>query len=108
MTVSMQNKDGSTGKVSVQLSKAKTSIRPRIQGEKIQFDITMHMTGELFENTTKLSIKEIQNLNKIQQVLEQEVKKRVTSTVNKLKKQFKSDAVGFGTILHRKYKKRME
>ncbi|WP_028563411.1 Ger(x)C family spore germination protein [Paenibacillus pinihumi] len=105
MTVSMQNKDGSTGKVSVQLSKAKTSIRPRIQGEKIQFDITMHMTGELFENTTKLSIKEIQNLNKIQQVLEQEVKKRVTSTVNKLKKQFKSDAVGFGTILHRKYKK---
>jgi len=105
MTVSMSEHDKGIGKVSVQLFKAKAKIKPNIQGEKVRFDIVMSMSGELFENSTKMSIKEVHNLNKIQQALEQEVVKRVDSVVEKLQKQFKSDAIGFGTILHRKYKK---
>jgi len=105
MTVSLSDHDKGSGKVSVELFKAKTSIKPKIQGEKIRFDIVMSLAGELFETNTKLSIKEVHNLNIIQQALEQEIVTRVTSVVEKLQKQFKSDAIGFGTILHRSYKK---
>jgi len=105
ITVSMADHDKGDGIVSAQLFKAKTSIKPKIQGEKVKFDIVMSLTGELFENSTKLSIKEVKNLNKIQQAFEQEVVARGTSVVEKLQKQFKADALGFGMILHRKYKK---
>ncbi|RJE90417.1 Ger(x)C family spore germination protein [Paenibacillus sp. 1011MAR3C5] len=104
LTVAVPGKDQSSGKVSVQLIQAKTKFKSKISGEKIQFEVTVKMTGELFENTTKLSIKEINNLNSIQHALEKEIENRVTMTINKLQKQFKSDAIGFGSILHRQHK----
>ncbi|REK76892.1 Ger(x)C family spore germination protein [Paenibacillus paeoniae] len=104
LTVAIPGKDKSTGRVSVQVNGAKTKFKSKISGEKIQFDISVKMTGELFENSTKLSIKEMNNLNIIQQALEKEIENRVTMTVTKLQKQFKSDVIGFGNILHRQHK----
>ncbi|MFF2479761.1 Ger(x)C family spore germination protein [Paenibacillus sp. NPDC058071] len=104
LTVAIPGKEEKPGRVSVQLISAKTKYKSKISGEKIQFDITVKMTGELYENSTKLSIKEMKNLNKIQHALEKEVENRVNTTVKKLQKQFKSDAVGFGKILHRQHK----
>ncbi|WP_339372109.1 Ger(x)C family spore germination protein [Paenibacillus elgii] len=104
LTVAVPEKDKPPGRVSVQLISAKTKFKSKISGEKIQFDVAIKMTGELFENSTKLSIKEMNNLNKIQHALEKGIENRVTMTVKKLQKQFKSDVVGFGNILHRQHK----
>ncbi|WP_312876289.1 Ger(x)C family spore germination protein [Paenibacillus agri] len=94
-----------SGKISAQLYKAKTNIKPKIQGDNISFEINVHITGEIFENSTKLNFTEVQSLNKVQHALEQEIEKRVTSTVEKLKKQYKSDVIGLGILLHRANKK---
>lgn len=97
--------EGLSGKVSVQVFKTKTSIKPKLQGEKVSFDVHVRMTGEIFENTTKLNFTDTKGLKKIQQALEQEIVTQVDTTVDKLKKQYKSDIVGFGTFLHRANKK---
>ncbi|MFC3747153.1 Ger(x)C family spore germination protein [Paenibacillus sp. GCM10012306] len=94
-----------SGKISAQLYKIKTKIKPIIQGEKISFNINLQMSGELFENTTKLSFTETESLKKAQQALEREAENRVMSTLDQLKKKYKSDVIGFGTYLHRANKK---
>ncbi|MFF2890091.1 Ger(x)C family spore germination protein [Paenibacillus sp. NPDC057967] len=104
LTVAIPGKDKSTGRVSVQLISAKTKFKSNISGEKIQFDVAVKMTGELFENSTKLSMKEMNNLNLMQHALEKEIEDRVTLTVKKLQEQYKSDVIGFGNILHRQHK----
>lgn len=103
LTVAIPGKE-QTGKVSVQLISAKTKYKSKISGDKVQFDVTVKMTGELFENSTKLSIKEMNNLSIIQHALEKEIENRVTTVVKKLQTQYKSDVIGFGNILHRQHK----
>jgi len=104
LTVAIPGKDRRPGRVSVQLISAKTKYKSKITGENIQFEVAIKMTGELFENSTKLSIKEMNNLNFLQYALEKEIENRVNMTVKKLQTQYKSDVIGFGNILHRQHK----
>ncbi|MEK8127147.1 Ger(x)C family spore germination protein [Paenibacillus filicis] len=94
----------SSGKVSMQVAKSKANFQSKVDGDRIRFDVDIHMEGELFENTTKWSVKDVHNLKKFEQSFGKEVEKRVLQTVEKLKKQYKSDIVGFGSILHRQHK----
>ncbi|WP_139997484.1 Ger(x)C family spore germination protein [Paenibacillus paridis] len=94
-----------SGKLSVQIMKSKTTIKPKLQEEKVSFDVRVEMIGDLYENTTKLSTNSLKNLETIQLAVEAEIQSRIKSTVKKLQLKYKSDIVGFGRMLHREHKK---
>src|SRR4030095_14596231 len=69
------------GKISVQITKSKTIIKPKLQDDKVNFNVEIEMIGDLYENTTKLSTSSLENLENIQLALEEEIENRIHLTV---------------------------
>ncbi|GGG70634.1 Ger(x)C family spore germination protein [Paenibacillus radicis (ex Gao et al. 2016)] len=105
ITVMIPDENKLFGKLSVQLMKSKATIKSKVENEQVQFQVNIEMTGDLYENTTKLSTNSSNNLHTVQQLLEEEVERRIRSTVQKSKNKFKTDIIGFGSKLHRQNNK---
>ncbi|MFF2089569.1 Ger(x)C family spore germination protein [Paenibacillus sp. NPDC058174] len=105
ITVMIPDENKLFGKLSVQLMKSKATIKSNITNDQVQFHINIEMTGDLFENTTKLSTNSSKNLHTVQQLFENEVERRVRLTIQKSKRKFKTDIIGFGSKLHRQNNK---
>ncbi|WP_042161568.1 Ger(x)C family spore germination protein [Paenibacillus gorillae] len=105
ITVMIPEENKLFGKLSVQLMKSKATIKSKIENDQVQFQVHLEMTGDLFENTTKLSTNSSNNLHTVQRLFEDEVEKRVRLTIQKSKKKFKTDIIGFGSKVHRQNNK---
>jgi spore germination protein KC len=90
-------------KIVMRLSKEKAAIVPIMIGNKINININLNIEGTISETTEKVDMMNKDEITKIQSLFEAELKKEMISTVNKLQKNYKSDALEFGSYIRIKY-----
>jgi spore germination protein KC len=88
---------------SIVISKIKSDIKPYVINGNISFEINIKVTGDIFEvqdKTDVLKQEELYNLNdKFKKAIENNIRKCIYKTQNELK----TDILGFGSTLNRKY-----
>lgn len=102
ITINIPKEKGS-GHISIRVLKSTTKRKPTLQNGKIYMKVQIRSSGEVIENTSKLDLNDPKIISYIQHELENELKKSVQLTLNKVQKQFKSDIIGFGNSVFREY-----
>ncbi|MFE4813674.1 Ger(x)C family spore germination protein [Peribacillus simplex] len=93
--------DKETGQQIVyELESMKSSIKPRVKGNNISFDVNIESEGRLSENWV-VSGNPFNNdfLKKAEKSSEEEVKRLVRNVVEKMQKEYQVDVAGFGNRL---------
>lgn len=102
ITVNIPKEKGS-GQISIRVLKSTTKRKPILQNGKIQMKVEIRSQGEIIENTSKLNLDDPKIIVYIQKKLENELEKLIELTLNKVQKQYKSDVIGFGNSVFRRY-----
>ncbi|WP_342601828.1 Ger(x)C family spore germination protein [Peribacillus sp. FSL E2-0159] len=93
--------DKETGQLIVyDIESMKSSIKPRVKGNNISFDVNIESEGRLSENWV-VSGNPFKNefLKKAEKASEKEVKRLVRNVVEKMQKEYRVDVAGFGNRL---------
>lgn len=102
VTVAMP-KDKGNGKVSVQLFRANTKIKPILKDGQPEIKVKVRADADLYENSSKLDLSDPKAIQFVQQILEEEIQNRIQSALDKAQRKFKSDIFGFGRAVERAY-----
>lgn len=90
---------------SIEIKKLKSNIIPHIVNGKVSFTINIKVEGNIVEigdNTDISKLEEFYRINdKFKQAIERDVKKGIV----KIQKELKTDVLGFGSALNKKYPK---
>jgi spore germination protein KC len=89
-------------KISIEIVKAKTQIKPYYDGEQIWFDVHIDTVGNLFEQQSEASLNNSDFFNAVEKRMAVEIKEKVELTLEK-SRSYGIDIVGFGEVFHRKY-----
>ncbi|HWL27112.1 MAG TPA: Ger(x)C family spore germination protein [Ureibacillus sp.] len=81
----------------------KSKIQPIIQNDQVEFHITLSGTGVVRENNTELDLKQPKNLQIIERSFNKNLQNHMISTITKVQKEYKTDILGFGQSVHKKY-----
>ncbi|MBK5350669.1 Ger(x)C family spore germination protein [Bacillus sp. TH22] len=92
--------------VMYEVKSMESKITPHVKGDKISFDVNVQSVGRLSENWSE-SEEAFKNtfLKRTEQSAEQEVKRLVKHTLQKIQKEYKTDVAGFNTSLKIEYPK---
>lgn len=99
--------DQKTGQlIMYEIESMKSKITPRVNGEKISFDVKIESEGSLSENWANLG-KPTENtfLKREEETVQKEVKQLVNNVIEKMQKEYRVDVAGFGTRLRIEYPK---
>ncbi|MDR4886287.1 Ger(x)C family spore germination protein [Fredinandcohnia sp. QZ13] len=80
-----------------------SKIQPIIQNNQVKFHITLSGTGVVRENNTVLDLKQPKNLQIIERSFNKNLQEHMKSTITKVQKEYKTDILGFGQSVHKKY-----
>lgn len=94
------------GKISIEIIKSRTKITPIINGDETKMDVKIYMEGNIYENSSKLDLSNVKEIHLVEDAVRQNVEKRIELVLEKLQKQLKSDILGFGNTIYRKYPKK--
>lgn len=81
----------------------KSSVNPRVSGDKYIFNIHVNLDAELSEQQDEVDTSSPGELEKIEGRIEELIQKEIISTMHKLQKELGVDAGGFGSALYKKY-----
>ncbi|TYA10107.1 Ger(x)C family spore germination protein [Paenibacillus faecis] len=87
----------------LQISKSESQIRPKLKNGRIEMDLSLTMTANLAENTSDYDSTDYRWRALLERAAEQRVTRLVEDAVAALQKH-KSDALGFGDAVHRRYR----
>jgi spore germination protein KC len=104
ITVDVPNEKGG-GKISVQLLKSKTSMKPTLKDNKLKMGVVMQSDVEIYENNSKLDVSNLQDLTFVQKLLANDISERAQLTLRQAQEKFKSDILGFGLEVYRTFPK---
>jgi spore germination protein KC len=107
IAVSIPKKKGG-GRISAQIWKVSTKIKPIIHNGKLKIKIETYGGIEIFENSSKLDLGNPTVLDTLQSMYEKDVETRIQLTLDKAQKKLKSDIFGFGQAVNRSYPKMWE
>ena len=88
----------SNKEISLNVLKSHTKIRGQIHNDTPTFTISIKVTGNISDYSCKYDLSSVENGQKIQKIVEEEIKKKVTKLLEITKKK-NSDIIGFGEIL---------
>jgi spore germination protein KC len=92
--------------VSIEIRKARSHIKPQIQGDKIFFNIEIESSGVLVEQegvgTLETRKEQLDYLDRLEKELEKLIKRDVDKVIEKAQKELKTDIFGFGNRLNKK------
>ncbi|HBT50272.1 MAG: Germination protein [Caldanaerobacter subterraneus] len=92
---------GEKAHISLVITKAKTEIKPVVEGDKISFNIKVNVEAYLNEQETKYDITEPEKLQQLEVIVSSKIKSAIERALNILQKKYNADVVGFVEILHR-------
>ncbi len=103
--ISVPHPENSAKSVAVEIGQVKVKIDSSINQEIPEFDISISGIGHIAEEDTfsGLSISDFKNT--LETLSNQEIVKEVGLSLNKVQKEYKSDVLGFGKIVHSQHKK---
>ena len=104
MTNSLQEVNFDLGETTVSISQRKRpQIKVNVDGNIPHIDITVLLDARLLYSGDNLDYLQGKNKKDLQQKLEEKFKNIITTYLDKITKEFKSDIVGFGKILKANY-----
>ena len=99
------NLPGGKGNAGLSVKKSKIKIDVVPKGERFKLLVQIKAGGDLLENNTKLDVTQAKNIAIIEEALENQVEHDIKLLLRKLQK-YKSDIIGFGSLLERKHPKK--
>jgi spore germination protein KC len=88
---------------SILISKVKSDIKPYIINGNISFEINIKVTGDIFEVQDKTDVLKQEELNKLNDKFSKVIEKDINRCIYKTQNELKTDILGFGSTLNRKY-----
>ncbi|WP_025698259.1 Ger(x)C family spore germination protein, partial [Paenibacillus forsythiae] len=98
-------KDRGEGKISATAVRATTQIKPALRNGKLKINVEIDMENTLYENSSQLDVSNPEVIRYIEQELEQEIRRRIQTTLYKAQKIYNSDIFGLGAAVYRAYPK---
>lgn len=89
-------------RVNFRLEPLQTSIRPIFSGDKLTLHIRLMGQAGVITSTRQLDLSEGSMNNELRSSLQEQLKQQIEQTVSKLFRVYRSDAIGFGEVIHRK------
>ncbi|MBT2658469.1 Ger(x)C family spore germination protein [Bacillus sp. ISL-18] len=90
---------------SVEVKKAKTTIKPLVKGKEISFTINVTGEGNITEQEVMTSLedstKKLEHMKMTEEKMEKQIEKDIKLAVEKAQKEFHSDIFGFGRALNK-------
>lgn len=91
---------------SIEILDIKSKIDVTIKEEKINFNVLIELEGMLGEENRMKNLRKIEEISEIEKATSKKIKEDVKSLIIKLQREYRSDVIGFGQIVHRKYPKK--
>jgi spore germination protein KC len=91
--------------IGMKIINSETKITPIIIGNQLEMEAKIKVKSYVDENSTSLDLSNADEVALLQQKLEEKFIETVNIALLKLQKNLKSDALGFGTAVYRKYPK---
>ncbi|SEM81749.1 Ger(x)C family spore germination protein [Lihuaxuella thermophila] len=86
------------------IDKLNSHIHPRVEGNRISFDVGIEFEGRLIEDwAIPGNAFESKHLKKVEKAFHDEVRKRVDRSLNKIQHEYQADVAGFGNQLRIRY-----
>ncbi|AJA47186.1 spore germination protein KC [Clostridium pasteurianum DSM 525 = ATCC 6013] len=98
-------KDKKGGVIGMKIINSETKITPIIRGDQLEIEAKIKAKGYVDENSSGLDLSDAAEVALLQQKLEQKFNETINVALLKLQKDLKSDVLGFGTAVYRKYPK---
>lgn len=90
---------------SIEILAVNTKNEVSIEKEKVKFTVKISINSMIGEVHNKIDLKKIDNINLIERSAEKVIEEEVRRALDKLQQDYRSDILGFGMLLHRKYPK---
>lgn len=92
--------------VTLDISKVRSKIVPKIKGNIISFELTIDGEGGIGEQRNQQqNLDKNKSLKRVEKIFEKQTEKIVRNTIDTLQKDYQADAAGFGKELSFKYPK---
>ncbi|UNT71699.1 Ger(x)C family spore germination protein (plasmid) [Bacillus sp. N447-1] len=101
-------KEKGNGKVSVQTFKVETKFIPILKQGKLNIGVQVKVNATLYEDNSKMDLSNPNNVLFLEKKLKEKIEERIQAILDKAQNKFKSDILGFGTAVQRKYPKEWE
>ncbi|AFM01060.1 MULTISPECIES: Ger(x)C family spore germination protein [Desulfitobacterium] len=98
-----EGSSGLEGRLSFEIIRAKSRVKPVLEGEKLRFVIDINVTCNLGERTDNNEAVTKENFKELEAILSQAVIGEVQVVLEKAQKELNSDILGFGLATQRKY-----
>lgn len=99
----VEGSSGLGGRLSFEIIRGKSRVKPVLEGEKLSFVIDIDVTCNLGERTDNKETITKEDFKELEGILSQAVIREVQSIVDKAQKELNSDILGFGLTAYRKY-----
>lgn len=93
------------GNIAVELIKAKTKVKPILNGDGVEMEVKIYTEGNVYENSSDLDLSNSEVIHLVEKKIAENIKKRIQLVLKKLQNELKSDILGFGTVVYREYPK---
>jgi germination protein, Ger(x)C family len=93
------------GNISVELIKAKTKVKPVLNGDEVEMEVKIYTEGNIYENSSDLDLSNSEVIHSVEGKVGEDIKERIQLVLQKLQNELKSDILGFGTAVYREYPK---
>ncbi len=90
------------GKVSLEISKADSEIKPEIRNGQVIMHIKVSESAALGEQTTEKNLATLEFIKEVERLQANVIKQEILAALNK-SKQFNSDIFGFGNIVYQNF-----
>jgi spore germination protein KC len=94
--------------ITIEIKEASSKIVPKIIGGKILFEIQVKEQGNIVEQKGKADVSDLKVFEQIEEEQKKIIQMEIERAMEKIQKDLKSDIVGFGQHLYRKYPKEWE
>ncbi|MTK11554.1 MAG: Ger(x)C family spore germination protein [Clostridiaceae bacterium] len=89
--------------ISEQIVRSKVKINPKMINGKIMISLDIWEEGEIRENDKGVDINSPESIKALEDGFAAEIKKEVKESLQKIQKEYKTDIVGFGSKIHKKF-----
>jgi spore germination protein KC len=89
------------GKVSLEITRSSSSIRPKISGEDVRFEVEVNVDAEVGEIACNDFEMDSASMEKLNRMLEEQVRQDIQLSLAKAKEEWVTDVFGFGQKIYR-------
>jgi spore germination protein KC len=89
----------------IKIDHSSSNIKTKIDNDKIMIDVIVSNKVEISQEGDTTNVTKLEDLKKIEKVIDEQIKNDLLSTIKKVQTEFASDIFGFGMRVHNQHPK---